>query len=90
MSLDVADMDSDKDLDVIVGEHNLKSPQSSRLLWYENLEGDAKIWKPHLIHKGDEHHDGAHIVDIDNDGDNDVVSIGWGHNNLLLYENLSK
>lgn len=90
MSLDVADMDGDGDLDVVAGEHNLARPEAARLLWYENLQGDARRWAEHVIHVGDEHHDGAHVVDIDNDGDLDVVSIGWGHDRLILYENLSK
>ncbi len=44
-------------------------------------------WTPHIIHTGDEHHDGAIIVDIDGDGDNDVISLGWSHPRVLLYEN---
>ena len=39
MSLDVADMDGDGDLDVVLGEHNLKQPQTARLLVFENLDG---------------------------------------------------
>ena len=87
MSLDVADMDDDGDSDVIVGEHNLKTPEHARMLWFENLDGSASSWRGHLIHQGDEHHDGALTVDIDNDGDLDVISIGWGHGKVLVYEN---
>ncbi|NJN00638.1 MAG: VCBS repeat-containing protein, partial [Aquincola sp.] len=36
MSLSLADMDGDGDLDVIVGEHDLKHPASARLMWFEN------------------------------------------------------
>jgi hypothetical protein len=87
MSLDVGDLDGDGDLDVVVGGHNLKNPESSRLLFFENIDGHGQKWQEHVIHIGDEHHDGAQLVDIDNDGDLDIVSIGWGHNRVLLYEN---
>ena len=30
---------------------------------------------------------GALTVDIDGDGDFDIVSIGWGHNRVAIYEN---
>lgn len=89
MSLDVADMDRDRDLDVIVGEHNLDNPASARLLVFENLDDLARKWRQHIVHVGDEHHDGAQVVDIDDDGDMDIVSIGWGHRKVLLYENLA-
>jgi len=89
MSLDVSDLDHDGDIDVIVGEHNLLAPDQARLLWYENRNGDGLQWHEHTIYVGDEHHDGAHVSDIDNDGDYDIVSIGWGHNRLILYENLT-
>lgn len=87
MSLDVADMDGDGDLDVIVGEHNLKNPASAKLYVFENVDGKGNIWVPHLVSIGDEHHDGAILVDIDGDGDLDIISIGWSHNRVLLYEN---
>jgi len=34
-----------------------------------------------------EHHDGAVLADIDDDGDLDILSIGWSHGRVLLYEN---
>lgn len=87
MSLDVRDMDGDGDLDVIVGEHNYKQPERARLLIFENVDGRGKVWKPHLVATGDEHHCGAIAVDVDGDGDLDIVSIGWSHGRVLLYEN---
>ena len=87
MSLDVADMDNDGDLDVVVGEHNLKHPDKARLLIYYNQQNN---WTEQLVYQGDEHHDGAQTVDIDGDGDLDIVSIGWGHDKLVVYENRTK
>ncbi|MGI6457578.1 MAG: FG-GAP-like repeat-containing protein [bacterium] len=90
MSLDVGDLDRDGDIDVIVGEHNLSNPSAARLLVFENADGRGGSWKSHVVHTGDEHHDGAQLVDIDNDGDLDIISIGWGHARVLLYENTSQ
>lgn len=86
MSLGVADPDGDSDPDLIVGEHNLKNPAAARLAWFENL-GSGRAWRGHRISQGDEHHDGALLVDLDRDGDADVASIGWGHHRVLVYEN---
>jgi len=88
MSLDVADIDGDGDLDVIVGEHNIQEPKTARLLVFENMDALGTRWNVHVIYTGDEHHDGAQAVDIDGDGDLDIISIGWSHNRVLLYENL--
>ncbi len=87
LSLDVVDMDRDGDLDVVVGEHNLAHPSRARLMIFENLDGKGLSWARHVVYTGDEHHDGAQAVDIDGDGDLDIISIGWGHPRVLLYEN---
>lgn len=86
MSVDAADVDGDGDLDVVVGEHDTESPETARLLVMENRGGGA-AWSPHTVWTGDEHHDGAHLVDSDGDGDLDIASIGWTHPRVLLYEN---
>lgn len=90
MSLDVTDIDGDGDLDVIVGEHNLKDPGSARLIAFINLDGRGGAWRMDVLYTGDEHHDGTLAVDVDGDGDIDIVSIGWGHNQVLWYENLGR
>jgi len=87
MSLDVADMDNDGDLDVVVGEHNMKNPSKANLYIFENDDGKGNTWKEHIVYTGDEHHDGCRLVDIDSDGDIDIISIGWSHKKVLLYEN---
>jgi hypothetical protein len=87
MSLDVGDVDKDGDLDVVVGEHNLSDPSSAKLYVFESSKAQDNHWIKHLVYTGDEHHDGAQFVDIDGDGDLDVLSIGWGHGRVLLYEN---
>lgn len=90
MSLDVIDIDGDGDLDIVVGEHDLKNPERARLLVFENLDGRGERWRERVIYTGDEHHDGAVVADLDADGDLDIVSIGWGHGKVLWYENLSR
>lgn len=87
MSLDLRDMDDDGDQDVIVGEHIPDDPATAELYIYENLDEQGGAWQRHLVHRGDEHHDGAQTVDIDGDGDQDIISIGWKHEQVLLYEN---
>jgi hypothetical protein len=86
-SVDVADIDGDGDADVVVGEHSNPDIGGMRLLIYENRN---LSWIAHEVYAGDEHHDGAQLVDLDKDGDLDIISIGWTHRNLLIYENLSR
>ena len=50
-------------------------------------------WITHTVDAGDstliDHHDGTQLVDMDLDGDLDIISIGWSKKSLTIYENLA-
>jgi hypothetical protein len=103
MSLDIADLDQDGDLDIVSGEHGRKGAVTI----YENLD-DGRAWIRHIVDPGQDfsdfrllrwarevvgldtpidHHAGTQLADLDNDGDLDIASIGWRRKTLVLYEN---
>lgn len=83
-SLDSGDLDDDGDIDLVLGEHK----NAQRLLWFENQD-DGATWLMHVLNNDQthDHHDGTQLVDIDRDGDLDIISVGWTHNDVLLYVN---
>jgi len=84
-AMDIADMDSDGDLDIITGEH--RGPE--RLIIWEN-NGSGQFTR-HLVDSGRENHLGARVADLDNDGDLDIVGICWDDYQLLhLWRNDAK
>lgn len=93
-SLDIADMDGDGDLDIIVGEHTDMRRRSIVLdnitLWYENQD-NGRRWLPHVIEIGrHSSHLGARVVDLDGDGQLEVVSPAWRqYRQLHLWRNVS-
>ncbi len=88
LSLDVADLDGDGDLDAVVGEHDVADAGHGTGLVLENLDGRGGQWASHVISRDEEYHDGMQLADLDGDGDLDVFTIGWNHNNVVVHENL--
>jgi PKD repeat protein/glucose/arabinose dehydrogenase len=86
LSVLAADMDFDGDQDVIVGEWL----GNNELFGFENDLCNSGGWITNTIDAGGtgfDHHDGARVVDIDNDGDLDIVSIGWNTIIPRIFEN---
>lgn len=85
-NLDVADMDADGDVDLITSEH--KGPTLALQIW--SNDGNANFAKT-VVDTGKENHLGARVADMDNDGDLDIVGIGWDqHSFVHLWRNNAK
>ena len=86
LSLSLVDMDGDGDLDVLSGEWK----GNHRLLAFENDLCNSGTWISHVLHPGGslDHHDSAIPVDLDNDGDLDIISIGWDQRVPRIYWNI--
>ena len=77
-AMDVADMNGDGLPDIITGEHR----GSLKVTVWENSNKGAS-WTAHTVSTGRESHLGARIIDLDGDGDLDIVSIAWDSKQYL-------
>ncbi|MHC4509122.1 MAG: FG-GAP repeat domain-containing protein [Planctomycetota bacterium] len=88
-SMDTTDLDADGDPDVVIGEHRGKT--ENRVVLFENTDA-GRTWAPHIIDRDSkgviDHHDGVQAIDLDLDGDLDIISVGWYNPRVWVYENL--
>lgn len=82
-NLDAADMDNDGDIDLISGEH--KGSKFPTILFENDGKGN---FKQNIIDTGKESHLGTQLVDLEGDGDLDIVSVAWDkHQYLHIWRN---
>ena len=82
-NLDAMDMDQDGDIDLITNEH-MGTEHKTEI--YLN-DGKANF-KAQLAGTGREMHLGAKCFDLDSDGDQDIIGVGWNnYQTLHLYRN---
>ncbi|EDM45313.1 hypothetical protein SCB49_05887 [unidentified eubacterium SCB49] len=79
-----ADFDLDGDLDLLYS-----TSLESAFSWHSNLDGLGTFGPRIIIDEGGMFHRQAIPVDLDNDGDKDVVGIIQNNNILVYYENLT-
>jgi len=82
-NLDVADIDRDGDMDIATSEH--KGKELALQLWLNDGSGN---FTKQEVDRGKEAHLGARFYDMDEDGDLDILSIGWDqHSFVHLWRN---
>jgi hypothetical protein len=77
-SLDVADLDGDGELEVIVGEHDPFKPYRNRcrLYVYKKAEPEGRAWYRYPVDDRFEHHDGTKVFEVA-PGRLGIISHGW-------------
>jgi hypothetical protein len=79
-SMDIADIDGDGLIDIVVAEHTDQKGEGSKdnlTVVYLNKDR-GQFWTPQVVERGPHSsHLGARLVDLDNDGVPEIVSIAW-------------
>jgi hypothetical protein len=76
------DLDADGDLDAVAA-----SPGDDTVAWHENTAGDGSAWSAHILPALHDEPVTVFGVDMDRDGDGDVLAGFSGDHTLIWYEN---
>jgi Secretion system C-terminal sorting domain/FG-GAP-like repeat len=82
-SVYVTDIDGDGDMDVLSA-----SFVDNKIAWYENIDGLGNFGSQQIVTTNADRASSVYAVDLDGDGDKDVVSASSGDNKIAWYENL--
>jgi hypothetical protein len=81
-SVHAGDLDGDDDVDVASASGN-----DDTIAWYENDGSDPPRFIERSITTSARNATCVHIADVDNDGDNDVLSASFNDNTIAWYDN---
>jgi hypothetical protein len=84
-AVNIADFDNDGDLDVVAGTEAL-----SYVNWYENIDGIGGSWSQHSVDSNFARPSYLDIVDLDRDGDIDILGTAYSENEVVWWENTTQ
>jgi hypothetical protein len=79
-----ADIDKDGDVDVISA-----SRDDNTIAWFENTASDGSLWETHIIDNDALAATSVFAVDVDNDGDLDVIATSRDDDEVIWHENIN-
>ncbi len=82
VAVDAADLDGDGDLDLLGA-----GAWGDTVAWYENTAGDGSAWTEVIIDGSFDNAQDVTTADVDGDGDEDVVAVSYGDDDVTWYEN---
>lgn len=82
-SIYAVDIDNDGFLDVLAA-----SEFDNKITWYKNTDGEGNFETQRIISTNAEGARSVYSIDIDNDGEMDVLSASFNDNKIAWYENL--
>lgn len=83
VKLYTADLDGDGDLDVLSASFD-----DDKMAWYENTDGSGIFGNQQIISTDADGAISVKALDLDSDGDMDVISASYNDNKIAWYENL--
>ena len=84
-SLDVSDLDNDGDYDIVYSQSNFNS-----IVWLENEDAKGSFGLPKLVAAEAREISLVFAVDIDGDGDQDILSAFPGDHDICWFENTDR
>ena len=82
-SFNTFDLDGDGDLDIISSHFG-----DDKIVWYENIDGLGRFGSQQIISTETDGAQSVYAMDLDSDGDLDVLSASLFDNKIAWYENL--